>query len=205
MLGMMFGDVRYALAVFLTIPFALTGGALGLWIRGLNFSIPAAVGFIALAGVSVLNGVVMAADMKDRIAAGEANESAIIHGAQHTMRAVLTTAAVAALGFLPMALAHGAGAEVQRPLATVVVFGIGLAAVLTLFLLPGMIRMVLGKGTPSSASRGHGDAVHSAVGPHRAEDAFAAHAEPAAPRSVTVIAESPASSPSGTDRVDPVE
>jgi cobalt-zinc-cadmium resistance protein CzcA len=149
MLGMMFGNLRYALAVFLTIPFALTGGALGLWIRDLTFSIPAAVGFIALAGVSVLNGVVMAADMKNRIAAGEAHEDAIIHGAQQTMRAVLTTAAVAALGFLPMAIARGAGAEVQRPLATVVVFGIGLAAVLTLFLLPGMIRILLGGGTGS--------------------------------------------------------
>lgn len=177
MLGMMFGDVRYALAVFLTIPFALTGGALGLWIRGLTFSIPAAVGFIALAGVSVLNGVVMAADMKDRIAAGEATESAIIHGAQHTMRAVLTTAAVAALGFLPMALAHGAGAEVQRPLATVVVFGIGLAAVLTLFLLPGMIRMVLGKGTPSSKVPGEGAVLHSTVGPHGDDAASAGHAD----------------------------
>jgi cobalt-zinc-cadmium resistance protein CzcA len=151
MLGMMFGNIRYALAVFLTIPFALTGGALGLWARGLTFSIPAAVGFIALAGVSVLNGVVMASDMKNRIAAGEAQEQAIIRGALNTMRAVLTTAAVAALGFLPMAIAQGAGAEVQRPLATVVVCGIGLAAVLTLFLLPGMIRIVLGGETPVAA------------------------------------------------------
>jgi cobalt-zinc-cadmium resistance protein CzcA len=173
MLGMMFGDIRYALAVFLTIPFALTGGALGLWIRGLNFSIPAAVGFIALAGVSVLNGVVMAADMKDRIAAGEANESAIIHGAQHTMRAVLTTAAVAALGFLPMALAHGAGAEVQRPLATVVVFGIGLAAILTLFLLPGMIRVVLGSGDAAGKAGAVGGAHGGAR--HPSDDHAGAH------------------------------
>ncbi len=143
MLAAMFGDLRYATAVFATVPFALTGGALGLWIRGMSFSIPAAVGFIALAGVSVLNGVVMATDVRNRAANGEDAESAILHGAAHTMRAVLTTGAVAALGFMPMALAHSAGAEVQRPLATVVVFGIGLATILTLFMLPGLLRIVM--------------------------------------------------------------
>ncbi|MFO0678319.1 MAG: CusA/CzcA family heavy metal efflux RND transporter [Polyangiaceae bacterium] len=143
MLLLMFQSPRYAGAVFLVVPFALIGGILGLVGRGLSFSIPAAVGFIALAGVSVLNGVVMAADVKRRLEEGTALDAAITEGATHTLRAVITTGAVAALGFLPMALASGAGAEVQRPLATVVISGIVVSTVLTLFLLPGILRMVL--------------------------------------------------------------
>src|SRR4029078_959387 len=119
---------------------ALTGGILGLVGRGLSFSIPAAVGFIALAGVSVLNGVVMANDVKRRIDGGEPYHEAIDPGGIHTMRAVMTTGAVAAFGFLPMALATGAGAEVQRPLATVVIGGILFLTLLTLFVLPGAVR-----------------------------------------------------------------
>ena len=143
MLLWMFGNVRYAVGVFAVVPFALIGGIVGLVGRGLSFSIPAAVGFIALAGVSVLNGVVLASDVKQRVAHGTAVVEAISEGAAHSMRAVLTTGAVAALGFLPMALATGAGAEVQRPLATVVVSGIVLSTLLTLFLLPGVLRIAL--------------------------------------------------------------
>ncbi len=138
-----FGNPRYALAVLAVMPFALIGGIAGLVGRGLSFSIPAAVGFIALAGVSVLNGVVMASDVKRRVEAGAPPRHAVVEGAVHTMRAVLTTGAVAAFGFLPMALSTGAGAEVQRPLATVVVAGIAVSTLLTMFLLPGVLQIAL--------------------------------------------------------------
>jgi cobalt-zinc-cadmium resistance protein CzcA len=143
MLLWMFGDVRATLAVFAVVPFALVGGIMGLSLRGLAFSIPAAVGFIALAGVSVLNGVVLANEVKERIRGGWPLGEAVMEGATHTMRAVLTTGAVAAFGFLPMAIATGAGAEVQRPLATVVISGIALSTLLTMFLLPGILRLLL--------------------------------------------------------------
>ncbi len=145
MLMWTFGRARYAAAVFAVVPFALSGGMLALVARGLSFSIPAAVGFIALAGVAVLNGVVMTSEVKRRIDAGEPVHDAIAHGAAHTMRAVLTTGAVAALGFSPMALATGAGAEVQRPLATVVIGGIALSTLLTLFVLPGVLQIALSR------------------------------------------------------------
>ncbi len=151
MLLWMFGNVRYALAVFATVPFALVGGILGLIGRGLSFSIPAAVGFIALAGVAVLNGVVMADEVKAQMKSGARPEDAVQHGARETLRAVITTAAVAALGFLPMALATGAGAEVQRPLATVVISGILLSTVLALFVLPGVLLVALGRRRPGDS------------------------------------------------------
>jgi cobalt-zinc-cadmium resistance protein CzcA len=151
MLMWMFSRARYALAVFGIVPFALSGGIFALVLRGLSFSIPAAVGFIALAGVSVLNGVVMASDVKRRIDHGMPFDDAITEGAVHTMRAVITTGAVAAFGFLPMALATGAGAEVQRPLATVVIGGIVLSTLLTLFVLPGVLRIALAGMTEDPA------------------------------------------------------
>ena len=138
-----FGDFRYAIAVFAVVPFALTGGMVGLILRDMEFSIPAAVGFIALAGVAVLNGVVLATDVRHAIAEGHPFDRAVVLGAVHTMRAVLTTGAVAALGFLPMALATGAGSEVQRPLATTVVFGIGASTLMTMFLLPAVLKLSL--------------------------------------------------------------
>jgi len=143
MLLWMFQDMRLALAVFAIVPFALTGGIFGLLARGLAFSIPAAVGFIALAGVAVLNGVVVANEVRSKVASGWPLQQAVRDGAVYTVRAVLTTGAVAALGFLPMALATGAGAEVQRPLATVVVSGIAFSTLLTLFLLPGLLGVLL--------------------------------------------------------------
>jgi cobalt-zinc-cadmium resistance protein CzcA len=150
MLLWMFGRVRHALAVFAVVPFALIGGFAGLAARGLPFSIPAAVGFIALAGVSVLNGVVLTNEVKRRIEAGEDLGAAIVGGAGTTLRAVLTTGAVAAFGFLPMALARGAGAEVQRPLATVVVSGIAVSSLLTLFVLPGVLYLALRSRSPAA-------------------------------------------------------
>ncbi|HEX7476193.1 MAG TPA: CusA/CzcA family heavy metal efflux RND transporter [Polyangiales bacterium] len=145
MLLWMFQDARYAVAVFAVVPLALIGGILGLLLRGLSFSIPAAVGFVALAGVSVLNGVVLGSDVRTRLASGWPLREAITEGSVHTMRAVLTTGAVAAFGFLPMALATGAGAEVQRPLATVVVSGIVFSTLLTLFILPGLLQILVRK------------------------------------------------------------
>jgi cobalt-zinc-cadmium resistance protein CzcA len=151
MLLWMFQSARYASAVFAVVPFALIGGILGLVGRGLSFSIPAAVGFIALAGVAVLNGVVMAADVKRRVESGAPLEDAITLGATNTMRAVLTTGAVAALGFIPMAIATGAGSEVQRPLATVVVTGILVSTLLTMFLLPGVLQIAMRGWKPDEA------------------------------------------------------
>jgi hypothetical protein len=138
-----FGDVRYAVAVFAVVPFALTGGMVGLILRDMEFSIPAAVGFIALAGVAVLNGVILATDVRHALDEGHPFNEAVVKGSVHTMRAVLTTGAVAALGFLPMALATGAGSEVQRPLATTVVFGIGASTLMTMFLLPAILKIIL--------------------------------------------------------------
>lgn len=152
MLMWMFGNLRFALAVFALVPLSLCGGMVGLLVRGLSFSLPAAVGFIALGGIGVLNGVVMASELRERLHRGESLEPAIAESATTVFRAVLTTAAVAALGFLPMALATGSGAEVQRPLATVVVVGMLFGIPLTMFVFPGILRMALRGYKPRSAS-----------------------------------------------------
>ena len=136
-----FGSARDALLVFSGVPLALTGGVLSLWLRGMPFSISAAVGFIALSGVAVLNGVVMLTFIRDLRAQGKALEEAILEGAMVRLRPVLMTALVASLGFVPMALNVGIGAEVQRPLATVVVGGILSSTLLTLLVLPALYRL----------------------------------------------------------------
>jgi cobalt-zinc-cadmium resistance protein CzcA len=136
------GGVRPALVVFSAVPMALAGGAIALALRGLPFSISAAVGFIALSGVAVLNGLVLMSSIGKRIAAGELLDLAIIGGAVERLRPVLMTALVASLGFVPMALATGTGAEVQRPLATVVIGGLITATALTLFVLPALVRLL---------------------------------------------------------------
>ncbi|MBI5607715.1 MAG: efflux RND transporter permease subunit [Deltaproteobacteria bacterium] len=143
MLFWMFGNLRLALAVFAVVPLSLTGGMLGLMTRGMTFSLSAAVGFIALGGVAVLSGVVLASEVRRRMDEGQRLEQAIRDGAANVTRAVLTTAGVAALGFLPMAQSTGAGSEVQRPLATVVVAGIAVATLVALFVLPGILRLLL--------------------------------------------------------------
>lgn len=143
MLLWMFQNWRFALAVFLLFPLSLTGGMIGLLLSRMSFSLPAAVGFIALGGIGVLNGVVMASEVRRRLDAGATLEFAICRGSAHVVRAVLTTAAVAALGFLPMAIATSAGAEVQRPLARVVVVGMLFGTLVTLTILPGILRMLL--------------------------------------------------------------
>ncbi|HEU4412821.1 MAG TPA: CusA/CzcA family heavy metal efflux RND transporter [Polyangiaceae bacterium] len=151
MLFWMFQNLRFALAVFVTVPFALTGGMLGLLARGLSFSLPAAVGFIALGGIAVLNGVVIATEVRKLILSGAPLDDAVARGTTAVVRAVLTTAAVAALGFLPMAIATSAGAEVQRPLATVVIVGILLGTLVTLLVLPGILKIALHGWDPFAA------------------------------------------------------
>ena len=136
-----FGTVKDALLVFTGVPFALTGGIVSLWLRGIPLSISAGVGFIALSGVAVLNGLVMISFINKLRSEGNSLEQSILHGAITRLRPVLMTALVASLGFLPMALATGTGAEVQRPLATVVIGGILSSTVLTLFVLPVLYRI----------------------------------------------------------------
>jgi len=137
----MFGNVKDGLLVFTGIPFALTGGILALWTRGLPLSISAAVGFIALCGVAVLNGLVMLSFIRGLRDEGRTLDEAVREGALTRLRPVLMTALVAALGFVPMALATGTGAEVQRPLATVVIGGILSSTALTLLVLPVLYRL----------------------------------------------------------------
>ena len=136
----MFGNVKDGLLVFTGIPFALTGGVLALWARGIPLSISAAVGFIALSGVAVLNGLVMLSFIRSLRDEGHSLDEAIREGALTRLRPVLMTALVASLGFVPMALATGTGAEVQRPLATVVIGGILSSTALTLLVLPILYR-----------------------------------------------------------------
>jgi cobalt-zinc-cadmium resistance protein CzcA len=131
-----FGSVRQALLVYSGVPLAVTGGIAALWLRSMPFSISAAVGFIALSGVAVLNGVVMISYFNQLREQGRDVRSAVIEGSLTRLRPVLMTAAVAAFGFIPMALSTSAGAEVQRPLATVVIGGIISSTFLTLVLLP---------------------------------------------------------------------
>ena len=135
---------RDALAIFSGVPLALTGGALALLARGIPFSISAAVGFIALSGIAVLNGLVMVTFIRDLRADGRSLEEAIVEGALGRVRPVLMTALVAALGFVPMALNTGIGSEVQRPLATVVIGGIVSSTLLTLMVLPALYRLLHG-------------------------------------------------------------
>jgi cobalt-zinc-cadmium resistance protein CzcA len=127
--------------IFSGVPLALTGGVLALWLRGIPLSISAGVGFIALSGVAVLNGLVMVSFIRSLMESGKALDDAIIEGALTRLRPVLMTALVASLGFVPMALNVGTGAEVQRPLATVVIGGIVSSTLLTLLVLPGLFRM----------------------------------------------------------------
>jgi cobalt-zinc-cadmium resistance protein CzcA len=127
--------------VFTGVPLALTGGIVTLWLRGIPFSISAAVGFIALSGVAVLNGLVMVSFINQLREEGKPLEEAITQGALTRLRPVLMTALVASLGFVPMALATGTGAEVQRPLATVVIGGLVTSTVLTLLVLPALYRL----------------------------------------------------------------
>jgi cobalt-zinc-cadmium resistance protein CzcA len=140
-----FSSVRYALLVFSGVPLGLTGGVVSLWLRQMPFSISAAVGFIALSGVAVLNGLVMVSYINQLREEGRELEEAIHEGAMTRLRPVLMTALVASLGFVPMAIATGTGAEVQKPLATVVIGGLVSSTLLTLVVLPALYRIFAGK------------------------------------------------------------
>jgi cobalt-zinc-cadmium resistance protein CzcA len=138
-----------AVAVFSAIPLAIAGGIFALALRGMPFSISAAVGFIALSGVAVLNGLVMMSSFRRRLVEGQSPSDAILGGAVERLRPVLSTALVASLGFVPMALASGTGAEVQKPLATVVIGGLITCTILTLLVLPAISKLIYTSQKPS--------------------------------------------------------
>lgn len=149
------GSLRNSLLVFTGVPFALTGGLIALALRGIPLSISAAVGFIALSGVAVLNGLVLISAIQRRLEQGCSLEQAVREGALSRLRAVLMTALVAALGFIPMAFNVGIGAEVQRPLATVVIGGIISSTLLTLLILPVLYQWMhrsISQGSAQQAS-----------------------------------------------------
>ncbi len=135
-----FSSMKLALLIFLNVPMAATGGIFALWLRGLPFSISAGVGFIALFGVAVLNGVVLVTYIVELRHQGRSVFQAVYEGATTRVRLVLMTALVATLGFVPMAVSTSAGAEVQRPLATVVIGGLTTSSLLTLLVLPTIYR-----------------------------------------------------------------
>jgi cobalt-zinc-cadmium resistance protein CzcA len=147
------GSPRDALLVFSAVPLALTGGIAALWLRGMPISVPAAVGFIALSGVAVLNGLVMLTFIKQLVAEGRPKREAILEGAMTRLRPVAMTALVASLGFVPMAIATETGAEIQRPLATVVIGGLISATLLTLVVLPALYARFGRVETAAAAER----------------------------------------------------
>ncbi|TDP78673.1 cobalt-zinc-cadmium resistance protein CzcA [Aquabacterium commune] len=151
------GNVALTATVLAAIPLALAGGVFALAWRGIPFSISASVGFIAVSGVAVLNGLVLISAIRKRLDEGLGANAAVIEGAMERVRPVLMTALVASLGFVPMALGTGTGAEVQRPLATVVIGGLVTATVLTLFVLPALCGMVLRRREITSGSSPRAD------------------------------------------------
>ncbi|MCI5105503.1 MAG: CusA/CzcA family heavy metal efflux RND transporter [Pseudomonadales bacterium] len=145
-----FASFRDALIIFTGVPLALTGGVLALWFQDMPLSISAGVGFIALSGIAVLNGLIMVSFIRRLLDDGQSLQAAIVEGAMTRLRPVLMTALVASLGFIPMALNTSIGAEVQRPLATVVIGGIISSTVLTLFVLPALFRIAHGPKASSA-------------------------------------------------------
>jgi cobalt-zinc-cadmium resistance protein CzcA len=133
-----FSSVRLTLLIYLNVPIAATGGIFALWLRGMPFSISAGVGFIALFGIAVMNGVVLVEHIRHLREHGRNRRTAVVEGALDRLRPVLMTAACGALGFIPMAVSGSAGAEVQRPLATVVIGGLITSTALTLLVLPAI-------------------------------------------------------------------
>jgi len=145
LLYLMFGELRFAVLIFVNLPFALSGGIFLLFIRGLYLSVSASIGFVALFGVAVLNGIVLIAHLNELRTQGVPLEKAVLQGSSDRLRPVLMTALVASLGFIPMAFNTGPGAEVQRPLATVVIGGLITATLLTLLVLPNLYQWMEGK------------------------------------------------------------
>jgi len=146
LLYLTFTSVSQALLVIGNVPFALVGGVAALWVRGMNLNLSASVGFIALFGVAMLNGVVMVSSINHLRRGGARIREAVLNGASRRLRPVLMTAFVASFGFLPMAFSTSTGAEVQRPLATVVIGGLFSATILTLILLPVLYEWTVGGG-----------------------------------------------------------
>lgn len=152
LLYMMFGKMRFTFLIFLNLPIALSGGVFILWLRGLYLSVSASIGFVALFGVAVLNGIVLVAHLNDLRYEGKQLKEAVIQGSSDRLRPVLMTALVASLGFIPMAFNTGPGSEVQRPLASVVIGGLVTATMLTLLVLPTIYHW-MEKGKKLSAEK----------------------------------------------------
>jgi cobalt-zinc-cadmium resistance protein CzcA len=145
LLYLTFSSAKLALLVVANVPFALVGGIAALWVRGMNLNLSASIGFIALFGVAMLNGVVLVSSIKQLREAGSPFGDAVIAGARRRLRPVLMTAFVASFGFIPMALSTSTGAEVQRPLASVVIGGLVSSTMLTVFLLPVLYSWIVGQ------------------------------------------------------------
>jgi cobalt-zinc-cadmium resistance protein CzcA len=147
-----FGSFRAALLLLLSVPFAFVGGVLGLWLRGMNLNVSTGVGFAALFGVSIMNGVLMVRAITALRENGTELRAAILQGAQDCLRPILLASLVAILGLLPASLATGLGSDVQRPLATVIVWGLCSSTVLTLFVVPVMYRLFAPHVEPKPAA-----------------------------------------------------
>ncbi|MCK5187517.1 MAG: efflux RND transporter permease subunit, partial [Deltaproteobacteria bacterium] len=145
MLGLTFGSIHHALLIIINIPLALIGGIFGLFVAGEYLSVPAAVGFIALFGIAVQNGVVLLSYINELYLKGKSLQDSVIEGALLRLRPVLMTALTTVLGLFPLLLSQGIGAEVQRPLAIVVVFGLSTSTLLTLFVIPALYGWFEGK------------------------------------------------------------
>jgi len=135
-----FNSVKNCFLIVLNIPLALVGGVIGLWLTGQNLSVPASVGFIALFGIALANGMVLVTYLNQLLREGTPMTETCIRGASLRLRPVLMTAAAAALGLVPMVLSSGTGSEVQRPLATVVIGGLMTSTILTLLVIPSLYR-----------------------------------------------------------------
>src|SRR5207249_11392048 len=146
-----FASQRAALLLLLSVPFAFIGGALALYVRGMNLNVSTGVGFAALFGVSIMNGVLMVRSINTLRSQGSAMEEAIVRGALNCLRPILMASLVAILGLLPASLATGLGSDVQRPLATVIVWGLVSSTVLTLFVVP-VLYEVFAPGLPAAAA-----------------------------------------------------
>jgi heavy metal efflux system protein len=155
LLYLTFHSFKQALLVIGNIPFALVGGIAALWLRNMNLNVSALIGFIALFGVVMLNGVVLVSSINQLRLQGEDTYDAVLDGARRRLRPVLMTACVASFGFLPMAMSTSTGAEVQRPLASVVIGGLFTSTILTLFLLPVLYQWVFEKSPTVTRSDVH--------------------------------------------------
>ena len=155
LLYLTFHSLKQSLLVVGNIPFALVGGIAALWVRGMNLNLSASIGFIALFGVAMLNGVVLVSAINRLREAGESTYRAVIEGSRNRLRPVLMTACVASFGFIPMAISTSTGAEVQRPLATVVIGGLTSSTILTLFLLPTMYEWLFHQEPPAGVGASH--------------------------------------------------